>query len=136
MSNRILIGERYAGNLGAWVSNPGFDVLTADAQDLSFDMNRVPFRVLQKGQFNHVANQDFNYTYRVTFPSIGYPPIILGHMINTSDPTYWLDDAQFSFDQIQESSFLLKMWSFGSIGETYKYNHTFTYYVTNIPLVQ
>jgi len=49
MVNRIVLGQRSAGELGLYISWPGYDVLTCSSAEMSFYMGSSMCRILAQG---------------------------------------------------------------------------------------
>lgn len=76
MANRVIIGDRN-GQMGMWVSRPGYNVLTAADADMIFVasdvLNTRSFQTVQQGGFTLTTGQSI----QVAFPYMGIIPIIL-----------------------------------------------------------
>lgn len=71
MANRVLLGQRDS-DYGLWVSRPGQNVVTANADQLLFDMNTPLFQAVVSGVFTGSSG-----TVDITIANLGYSPMVI-----------------------------------------------------------
>lgn len=73
MVNRVLFGKRGTNDFGLWISKPGFNVLSANDDQLLFSSAWSTLQVVQAGS---VAVSDNDPT-TVAIPNLGYKPTVI-----------------------------------------------------------
>lgn len=78
MTNRISFGARGDGKVGLYISKPGFNVLTAETNNLLFSSDHKAWQFIQSGVVTlpSWANNVDNYT-TISHPNLGYHPTII-----------------------------------------------------------
>ena len=89
MANRVLLGNRATGGMGAYVSKAGNNVLTCDRKELLFDssQNRAG-EVYAGGSQSSLGNSGQNFLTTSSKSSLGYIPMV----IHTEDKRGEFDD--------------------------------------------
>jgi len=82
---RALFGQR-GSDYGAFISRPGFNVLTCDDRDLLLSSADQPVSVAEYGVIDWSSKVVDDGAWRVTIGDLGYYPVILGE---SPDATYW-----------------------------------------------
>ena len=78
MANRVLLGNRATGGIGAYVSKAGSNVLTCDRKELLFDssQNRAG-EVYAGGSQSSLGNSGQNFLSTGSKSSLGYIPMVI-----------------------------------------------------------
>ena len=99
MANRVLLGNRATGGMGAYVSKAGNNVLTCNRKELLFDssQNRAG-EVYAGGSQSSLGNSGQNFLTTNSKSSLGYIPMVIhtedkrgGFDDNSGDETLYLE---------------------------------------------
>lgn len=72
MPNRVVLGERM-GQMGMWVSRPGFDVLSTGRENMLLAFDELYVQVIQNGRVYVAPSSSVD----VPIPELGYFPFVL-----------------------------------------------------------
>lgn len=100
MANRVIFGNR-SGEYGLFVSRPGFDVTTANIDQLLMSTAAKNLQVIQRGEFTGTNGG----TTTISWSALGFRPVIIlssqmvtrmtytsdngASVITTDPPTVW-----------------------------------------------
>lgn len=74
MTNRVIVGNKN-GVYGIWISKPGYDVLSANIDQMLLSSERTPFMVIGQGVV--AAFGDINQTRDIWIPDLGFRPMFV-----------------------------------------------------------
>lgn len=114
MVDRVLWGRRSNGEIGFFVSRPGYDVDTANSQNLMLSLGAQTLQIVQSGALSvSTAEQALN------LPNLGFKPFVI------------LNCARFQVGLRYASNTLAYYRRFSDRGAGL--NDTLYYQVTNVP---
>lgn len=96
MTNRVLFGQRN-GVFGLWVSKPGYDVLTADWNDMMFSTDQRSGQIVQTGAIP--VPSIGSLPVAVTIPNLGYYPMVKWYLGG------WVGEAELRYDSMSQIRF-------------------------------
>lgn len=75
MANRLCLGSR-GSSYGLFISQPGFNVLTASDANLLFSTDMEPWQILTSGQVALTKAVTFQ-SVSITYPNVGFIPTVI-----------------------------------------------------------